>query len=175
MDLIQFTSKYKPEGKEYVKVTLWNHYISNKIMLFILILPPLLGFYFLFTGTITTFTLIINLVLILYPVFSVLAFLRKIKKHLDYRNPVDTALTQYTLMDNGILMEQPDFDKLNMKYWHEFDCLYELKDYFVLYYKDSLSLVLDKKDMEGQIDQIRSYILSHLTDSKAKYVKTWLF
>lgn len=176
MNLIRFTSKFKPEGKEYVKTTLWNHFISNKAMLLILIIPPILSIYFLLSGAITTFSLVINILLFLYPVFSVLSFMKKINDHLKYRDATDTALTHFTFMENGILIEQPEFDKLDMQYWNEFDCLYELKNYLVLYYKDSLKLILDKKDMEqGQLDEIRSYILSHFTESKTKYKKTWIF
>ena len=176
MNLIQFTSKFKPEGKEYVKTTLWNHFISNKAMLFILIVPPVIGMYFLLTGPINAFSLVVNLLLILYPAFSFLSFMRKIKNHLEYRDATDTALTHYTFMDNGILIEQPDFDKLDMQYWNEYDRLYELKNYLILYYKDSLKIILDKKDMdEGQLDEIRSYILSHFTHSKTKYIKAWFF
>lgn len=145
-------------------------------MLLILITPPILGAYFLLTGTNTTFTLVINILLILYPIFSFLSFMRKINDHLKYRDATDTALTHFTFMDNGILIEQPEFDKLDMMYWNEFDCLHELKNYLILYKGDSLRLILDKKDMEeGQVDEIRGYILSHFTDSKAKYKKTWIF
>ncbi len=176
MNLIHFTSRFKPEGKEYIRTTLWNHYISNKIMLLFLIAPPLLGVYFLVTGPATTLSLIFNIILILYPLFSFLSFYRKIMNHLKYRDETDTALTHYTFMDNGILLEQAEFDKLDMHYWHEYDCLYELKGYLILYYKDSLKLILDKKDMgEGQLDEIRSYILSHFAETKTKYIKAWFF
>lgn len=171
MNIIRFTSTFKPDGTDYIKVTLWNRYIHNKTILFTLFLPTAGALYFLVTNPGPFWWVFI--LIMFYPVYAVLGFTYQIKKHLKFRSPADTAKTEYTFMNNGILADRAELQTLDLIHWEDVDTLWELKDYFLLYYKGRLVLVLSKKDMEeGQPDAVRGFILKRI---KQNYKKSRLF
>ncbi len=175
MNVIRFTSTYKPDGKDYTKITLWNRYIQNKTLLVTLFIPTVGALYFLYTNPGPFWWIFI--LIMLYPLYSVIGFSFKIKKHLKFRSPADIAKTEYTFMNNGILADRIEMQKLDMTHWEDVNTLWELKDYLLLYNKDRLVLVFSKKDMDpGQPEQIRSFILEHLSGRQGgRYKKSRLF
>lgn len=175
MNVIRFTSTFKPEGKDYTKITLWNRYIRNKTVLFSLFIPTAGAIYFLATGAGMLWWLFV--LIMFYPLYNVIGFMFKIKKHLKLRNPADIAKTEFTFMNNGILIDRMELQKLDMVHWDDVNTLWELKDFLVLYNKDKLVLVFAKKDMEpGQVDMIRDFILKHVKNRQgSNYKKSSLF
>lgn len=175
MSVIRFTSTYKPDGKDYTKVTLWNRYIQNKTLLLTMFIPTAGALYFLFTEPGPFWWLFV--LIMLYPLYSVLSFWLKIKNHLKFRSPADIARTEYTFMNNGILADRTEMQKLDMFHWEDVNLLWELKDFLLLYNKNKLVLVFAKKDMgPGQVDEIRSFILQHISDRQVhSYKKSILF
>lgn len=175
MSVIRFTSTYKPDGKDYAKVTLWNRYIQNKTLLLTMFIPTVGALYFLFTEPGPFWWLFV--LIMLYPLYSILGFCFKIRNHLKFRSPADIARTEYTFMNNGILADRMEMQKLDMFHWEDVNLLWELKDFLLLYNKNKLVLVFAKRDMEpGQIDEIRSFILQHLPNQQVRnYKKSMLF
>ena len=104
MNIIRFTSTYKPDGKDYTKVTLWNRYIQNKTLLFTLFIPTAAAIYFLVSDPGPFWWMFV--LIMFYPLYSIIGFLFKIKKHLKFRNPADIAKTEFTFMNNGILADR---------------------------------------------------------------------
>lgn len=175
MNVVRFTSTYKPHGKDYAKITLWNRYIHNKTILFTLFIPTAGSLYFMITDPDNPFFPIFALIM-LYPLYSVLAFSLKIRKHLKFRSPADIAKTEFTFMNNGVLADRMELQKLDLVHWEDVSCLWELKEHLLLYQKDKLLLVFSKKDMEpGQADAIREFILRHLSERHAKPYRKSLF
>ncbi|MCI9541219.1 MAG: hypothetical protein HFG39_09205 [Lachnospiraceae bacterium] len=174
MNIIRFTSTYKPDGKDYTKVTLWNRYIQNKTLLFTLFIPTAAAIYFLVSDPGPFWWMFV--LIMFYPLYSIIGFLFKIKKHLKFRNPADIAKTEFTFMNNGILADRMEMQKLDMIHWEDANILWELKDFFLLYQKDKLLFVFVKKDMEPeQEDVIREFILKHLSNRQGKTYKKSLF
>lgn len=176
MDIIRFQSIYKPEGKEYVKVTLWNRFMHTKSLLLFTFLPTALALYFLLKDIHSPLWWVF-VIIMFYPVYTIAAFLIKVKHHLKLRSVLDSAPTEFTFMTNGILVDRKGAESNKLIYWKDLDFLYELKDFFLLYKNDILILVLSKKDMkDGQCDEIKKYILKFLPLSKGRnYKKTWIF
>lgn len=175
MNIIRFTSTFKPDGKDYTKVTVWNNYVRNKKFLLTLFIPTAGSIYFLING-IGTFWWIFVL-LMFYPVYHLIGFLFKIKKHLKFRSPADIAKTEFTFMDNGILADRMEIQKLDMIRWDDVNILWELKKFFILCNNEKLVLVLPKKDMEpGQSELIRAFIQEHIKNRQGKnYKKSRIF
>ena len=175
MNVIRFTSTFKPEGRDYTKITLWNRSVHNKTILFSLFIPTAAALYFLITEPGPFWWIFV--IIMFYPLYSLIAFTLKIKKHLKFRSPADIAKTEYTFMNNGVLADRMEMQKLDLIHWEDVNMLWELKDYLMLYNKDKLVLVFTKKDMEpGQLDQIRDFILKHLTNRQGNnYKKSRLF
>lgn len=175
MNVIRFTSTFKPDGKNYAKITLWNRYIRNKTVLLSLFIPTAGAIYFLYTGTGPLWWLFV--LIMFYPVYNVLGFMLKIKKHLRFRSPADISRAEFTFMNNGILVDRMEMQKLDMVHWEDVNTLWELKDYLLLYNRDRLVLVFSKKDMEPeQPDIIREFILNHLNNRQGRtYKKSSLF
>lgn len=175
MSVIRFTSTFKPDGKDYAKITLWNRYIHNKTILLSLFIPTAAALYFLFTDPGPFWWIFV--IIMFYPLYSVLGFSFRIRRHLKFRSPADIARTEYTFMNNGVLADRIDMQKLDLIHWEDANMLWELKDYLLLYNKDKLLLVFAKKDMEeGQLDSIRDFILAHLKNRQGNnYKKSRLF
>lgn len=175
MSVIRFTSTFKPNNKNYTKITLWNRYVRNKTVLLTSLIPTAGAVYFLYSGGGTFWWLFV--LIMFYPLYSVLGFYLKIKKHLKFRSPADIAKTEFTFMNNGLLIDRVDMQKLDMIHWEDVNVLWELKDYFLLYNRDKLVAVLAKEDMEtGQADTIRSFITKHVKNRQGtNYKKSSLF
>lgn len=175
MNVIRFTSTFKPDGKNYTKITLWNRYIRNKTVLLTSFIPTVGAIYFLYNGAGPFWWLFV--LIMFYPLYSILGFTLKIKKHLKFRSPADIAKTEFTFMNNGILIDRFDMQKLDMIHWENVDIMWELKDYLLLYSKDKIIAVLSKKDMEpGQVDVIRDFIIKHVKNRQgSNYKKSSLF
>lgn len=175
MNIIRFTSTFKPDGKDYTKITMWNRYIHNKTVLFVSFIPTVGAIYFLYNGAGSFWWLFV--LLMLYPLYGMLGFLLKIKKHLKFRSPADTAKTEFTLMNNGILLDRMDMQKLDMIHWEDINMTWELKDYYLLYNKDKLVTALVKKDMAPeQIDEVRKYLMKRVRNRQGiNYKKSRFF
>lgn len=170
MEIIRFTAPFKPEGAwAYSRIALWNRYLRSKLLLLMVFVPSAAAIYFLYTTTWTIFSWILILVAC-YPLLNLLQFLVQIRNHLRLRDPADTAETEFTLMHNGILVEQKSIDRLNLLHWDAFTQMYDWKEYFLLFHQDRLVLLFDKRFMEpGQEDNIRIYVHDHIpAKSKGK-------
>lgn len=175
MDIIRFKSTFKPSGPSYVKISLWNRYIRSKIILITSFIPTIVALYFILQDKGSPFFWVF-FILLFYPVYSLIAFLLKIKKHLIYRSPLDTAVTDFTFMNNGILVERENAERPELYHWTEYTLLYELKDFMLLYKGEMLGLVFDKRDMDAeQLPLIRKYILKHLPKEHAYSYKKSIF
>lgn len=176
MKLLRFTAPFKPKGKKYIHVGMWNRYIKNKFLLFSSLVPTFCSFYFIAQG-IDPGYLPIFLIIACYPLFNVGTYLLRIKQHFQYRSPLDTAMTTFTLMDNGILIEREGQEIPELYHWDKFNMCCELKDYLLLYKTDILILILDKTYMEQEdIGKIRQFILKHLPQkNKVVYQKSSFF
>lgn len=175
MNVIRFTSTFKPVGNDYTKVTLWNRYVHNKSILFAMFIPTAGAIYFLSSGAGPFWWLFV--LIMLYPLYNIIGFFFKIKKHLKFRSPADVAKTEFTLMNNGILMDRIDMQKLDMVHWENIDMIWELKDYLILYNKEKLVTVFVKKDMaDGQLDDIRKFLMRHVKNRQGlNYKKSRFF
>ncbi len=168
MKPITYTAPFKPSGKEYTKLCMWNRFIHNKLRLVVMILPVILGIYFLATTKVIYF-MPVYLVLALYPFITVIAFYFKIKKHLKFRSKADEATAQFTIMDNGILTERAEVDINKLYHWDEFDKIIDIRDFLLLYKSNRLVLVLQKEYMpEGEASNIRDIIAEHIYKNKSK-------
>lgn len=166
MKILRFTAPFKPKGKEYIYVGMWNRYMKNKILLLSSFIPTFCSFYFIAQGVEPRY-LPVFLLIACYPIFSVGAYLLRIKQHFRYRSPLDTAMTLFTLMDNGILIEKEGQEIPSLYHWDKFNLCYELKHYLLLYKTDTLLLVLDKTYIKPEeLGKIRKFILEHLPDNK---------
>lgn len=175
--IIRYTSVFKPrEAIPYSKIAIWNRYFRSKVLLIATFVPTIAAIYFLLSDRNNPFWWLF-VIIMFYPVFSFLGFLLKIYNHLKFRSPLDVAETEYTFMNNGILIDRRGAEKLDLMHWDDVNFLYEMKEYFLLFKSDTLVLVLIKKDMkEGQCDRIRKYILRHLPPAKSiNYKKTLFF
>ena len=133
MKILRFTAPFKPKGKEYIYVGMWNRYMKNKILLLSSFIPTFCSFYFIAQGVEPRY-LPVFLLVACYPIFSVGAYLLRIKQHFRYRSPLDTAMTLFTLMDNGILIEKEGQEIPSLYHWDKFNLCYELKHYLLLYH-----------------------------------------
>lgn len=176
MNIIRFTSTFKPEKKDYTKISIWNRYFRNKTLMLTILIPTAGALYFLYSDPHTPFWWVFILIA-LYPFYSLMGFYFKIQNHLKYRSPMDTAKTEYTFMNNGILADRHEIEKLDLFHWDDVDMLWELKGFLLLYKKERLVLVFNKADMgEGQCDAIREYITKHLPRRNSPtYKKSTLF
>jgi len=166
MKPITYTAPFKPGGREYTRLCMWNRFIHNKLRLVVMLLPVILGIYFLATSSVIYFAPV-YIVLTLYPFITVIAFYFKIKKHLKFRSKADEATAQFTIMDNGILTERPEVDINHLYHWDEFDKIIDIKEFLLLYKGNKLTLVLQKKYMpEDRISEIRDIIAEHLYINK---------
>ncbi len=162
MKPITYTAPFKPGGKSYTKLCMWNRFIHNKVRLIAMLLPVILGIYFLLTSNVIYFAPV-YIVLMLYPLITVTAFYFKIKKHLKFRSKADEASTQFTIMDNGILTERAEVDINHLYHWSDFDKLFETREFLLLYKGNKLVLVLEKNHMpNGRISEIRDIIAEHI-------------
>lgn len=175
MNIIRFTSTFKPVGSDYTRVALWNRYVHNKALLFSVFIPTIGAAYFLMNTPGALWWLFV--LIMFYPVYHVIGFLFRIKRHFRFRSPADTAKTEFTLMSNGILMDRADMQKLDMLHWEEVNMIWELKDYLILYQKERLLTVLVKKDMEeGQPEEVRAFLIKHVKNRQgSNYRKSRLF
>jgi len=176
MKLYRFTAPFKPKGWDYIYVGLWNRYVRNKFLLISIFIPTVMSLYFVLQGIDPRF-LPFFLLIACYPLFSVGAFLLQIKKHFAVRSPIDTAMTKFTLMDNGILMEREGREMPELCHWDQYNMCYELKRYLILFKTDSLRLILDKNYMNPkEVEQIRTFILNHMPENKkVVYKKSAIF
>lgn len=176
MKILRFTAPFKPEGKEYIYISLWNRYLRSKFLLITIFIPTLCSLYFILQG-VDPYFLSVFILIACYPLFSVGVFLLKIKKHLKFRSPIDTAMTEFTLMDNGILIEREGQEMPEFFHWDKFDMCYELKRYLILFKNDTLILMFDKNCIDtGQVGKVRQFILKHMPESKKiVYKKSGLF
>lgn len=175
MNIIRFTSTFKPVDKDYTKVTLWNRYAHNRTLLLAMFIPTIGALYFLMNNPGPLWWVFI--LIMFYPLYNVIGFYFKIKRHFKFRSPADTAKTEFTLMNNGILMDRHEIQKLDMLHWVDVNVIWELKEYFILYNKDKLVSVLVKKDMPAeQIDDIRKYLITHVKNRQGiNYKKSRFF
>lgn len=166
MKIIRFTAPFKPIGKEYLYISIWNRYIRNIFLLFSIFLPTCCSIYFIVQGVDPIF-LPVFLLIACYPLFHIGIYLLRIKQHLRYRSPLDTAMTAFTLMDNGILVEREGQELPELYHWDKFNMCYELKHYLLLYKTDALILIWNKTYMkQEEIGKIRRFVLEHLPENK---------
>lgn len=166
MKILRFTAPFKPKGKKYVYIGMWNRYIKNKILLLSLFIPTGCSFYFIAQGVEKRY-LPIFLLIACYPIFSIVSYLLRIKQHFQYRSPLDMAMTIFTLMDNGILIEREGHELPELYHWNKFNLCYELKNYLLLYKTDNLLLVFDKTYIPSEeLEKIRQFILEHMPKNK---------
>ena len=176
MKILRFTAPFKPTGKQYIYIGMWNRYIKNKFLLLSSFIPTGCSIYFIAQGIDPKFLPIFFLIAC-YPLFSVGAYLFRIKQHFRYRSPIDTAMTTFTLMDNGILIEREGQELPELYHWDRFNLCCELKHYLLLYKTDVLILVWDKTYMKSEeIENIRQFVLEHLPENKkVVYQKSTFF
>lgn len=166
MKILRFTAPFKPKGKKYIYIGMWNRYIKSKILLLSAFIPTFCSLYFIAQGVDPRY-LPIFLLIACYPLFSVGAYLLRIKQHFRYRSPLDMAMTTFTLMDNGILIEREGQELPELYHWDKFNMCYELKEYLLLYKTDTLILIFDKTYMNAEeIGKIRQFILEHMPKNK---------
>lgn len=162
MKPIVFTAPFKPDGSAYTKLCLWNRYIHNRARLILTLIPCVFGIYLFATSRIT-YLIPLYILLMLYPLLHVGAFIIKIKKHLRFRSKADTATATFTIMDNGILIERKELDMYNMFHWDDFTRIIDFSEFILLYDKVKLSLVLPKNAMtDTSPSEVRDYIAAHL-------------
>ena len=101
MNVIRFTSTFKPDGKDYAKVTMWNRYIQNKTLLVTLFIPTVGALYFLYTNPGPFWW--IFLLIMLYPLYSVIGFSYKIKKQVCWKSNIPVSYLPYVFRKSFLL------------------------------------------------------------------------
>ena len=175
-NVIRFTSVKKPKGDEYKKVTYWNRFVRTKIETIILILLIILGIssliYRLGNGTMNTLWMIVSLCFIGYPWLIITQFNSSIRYHLRHRDPAEDAPCNYTVMDNGILMENDEVEFREFHRYDEFTSVYtDVFDYFMMFQGSKVLVMIKKADVPaGQLETLEKIVLAGI-NSECKIKK----
>ncbi len=162
---IRFTSTQKPDGDEYKKVTYWNRFVRTKnetlILLALIIASIGIAVYRLTTGTMDTMWAIITVIFLLYPVMVIMQFNSSIRYHLKHRNPAEIEPCEFTIMENGILIDVPSCDVRVFHKYDEFTHLYtNVFGYVMLFQKNKVLAMLKHSDIPAeQLDDALNLIL----------------
>lgn len=163
--IIKFTSVKKPKGEEYKKITYWNRFIRTKVEAIIMLLLVILGvatmIYRLGNGTMNSMWFIMSLIFIGYPWLIISQFNRTIRYHLKHRDPAEDAPCEFTVMDNGVLMESADIDARDFVRFDELTSIYlDVFGYYMCFKKNKAVIVIKKSDVpEGQLEALEKMIL----------------
>ena len=169
--VIRFTSTQKPDGDEYKKITYWNRFIRTKIetviMLALIVLSIGCGIYRLASGTMDTFWAILCIVFLFYPVLIITQFNSSIRYHLRHRDPSETAPCEFCLMQNGILIDVPEYDVHNLIRYDEFTHVYtNVFGFYMMFQKNKVLVMIRHSDIPaGQKDAFEDMMVAGLNNN----------
>lgn len=150
---VNFISTLKPDGDEYKKITYWNRFFRTKTESVITFGLALLAIGYavskLIAGQMTLGIALICLIVAFYPVLVITQFNSNIRYHLKHRDPCESAPCQYSLMENGILMDVEGFENAHHFYkYEEFTSIYlNVFGFFMLYKGNTPVVVLRRADI----------------------------
>ena len=168
---IRFTSTQKPDGEEYKKIAYWNRFIRTKtetlIMALLFVISIACCVYRLSTGTMDTFWALLSLVFFCYPFMIIMQFNTSIRYHLRHRNPAEICPCEFSIMENGILIDVPEHDVRDFFRYDEFTSVYtNVGGYIMMFKKNKVLVMLKKADIpEGCEDNILDLISNGITTS----------
>lgn len=160
MNVIRFTQKYRPEGKEYEKIFIWNRFLRKKSELIIIFAPTLICIISIAMGYFSPIFTPAYIFFILYPLLAYLQFKATIKKHLRNRKAKDNAYCEVNIMDNGILLINNEHDIRELHKWEDIKKVYDRFGYYLIY-GDKKMLALLKKDNFPDFSDIKAIFASH--------------
>ena len=146
MQPIIFESKLKPEGKEYKKIVYWNRFIRTKKETVCLVLAFIIGLILLLSN-LGLFSIILGVILIGNPFYIIYDFNKSIKNHLNTRDKSETLPCTYTIMDNGVLTEVKEENKLSLFKWEEATDLYITLGFYMFFDKSDMKLMIRISDI----------------------------
>ena len=152
MNITRFTQKYRPEGKEYEKIFMWNRFLRKKSDLIIIFAPALICIASIIAGYFSPVFIPAYAFFILYPAIAYLQFKATIKKHLRNRKAKDNAECEVNIMDNGILLINNEHDIRELHKWDDIKKVYDHFGYYLIYGDKKMLVLLKKENIPASSD-----------------------
>ncbi len=151
MDYIKYDTTLKASGKEYQRIVFWNRFIRNPIELILTWIPAIISIIAMSMGYITTYLAVIYAACWAYPLYIFgFQFRNSVSYHLKHRDPAESAPCTITLMENGVLAEIPEYNRMDHFEWTDFTTIYDKFGYYMMFQKGQMLLMLRKADMSKE-------------------------
>lgn len=161
MELIQFTSTLKPDGKEYKKVVYWNRFVRMKLETVILALLFIAGIFLLANSADKIMFLVVGALFVIFPIIIIIQLNSSIRYHLENRDKLESMPCTFTIMTNGILTDIREADYTKLTKWEESDKVYNAVGYYMFFKGNTMTIMVDKSAIP---DDKRELAHKYITD-----------
>lgn len=152
MDTTRFTQAYRPSGKEYENIFMWNRFLRKKLELLITFAPTILCILSIIAGFYSAPFIPIYALLICYPLVAYFQFKLTISKHLRNRKEKDNATCEVNIMNNGILLINNDYEIRELHKWEDIKVIYDKFGYYLIYGNKKMLALLKKENIPNDFD-----------------------